>query len=662
MTKYSFFKFVLFACCVAVLSSCGVKARLKKADKRYAAGNYFEAASIYRSSYSQVTKNKPLRANIAFKMGHCYRLYNNNARSETSFANAIRNGVEDSTVHLYYAEALRKNGKYAEAKTQYETYLRFDPEDKIWALNGILSCEKIPEWRKEMTRYEVRKADKFNSRRGDFCPVFGEDDGSSFYFTSSRDAAKGRKNSTITGLKNNDIFYSKTNASGAWENIQALPEVINTTDDEGACCFSADGRTMYFTRCRSVKGETLGGEIYSSSRAGGEWSEPLRIMLLEDSTITIAHPAISQDNNTLYFVSDMPGGLGGKDIWKVEKNGDDWSKPVNMGAEINTPGDEMFPSIRANGVLYFSSNGHPGFGGLDIFTATPVLNNPDKEWEVENMMMPINSQWDDFGITFAGKQERGFFSSNRNEPKGYDKIYSFELPAVEYMLEGKVTENREPVSNATVRIIGDNGTNAKIHVRKDGSYRFKLEKDVSYIMLASARGYLNRKNTVSTLNQTKSKTYTVDFELTSVYRPVPINNIFFEFGKATLTPESENALNGLVTMLKDNPNICIEIGAHTDMVGSDALNLTLSARRAEAVIYYLIKEGIDGERVAAKGYGKSSPAAVSRSNATQYPFLKEGDTLDEQYIAKLTDEQKEIANQINRRIEFRVTKTTYKLY
>lgn len=661
--KKLFVPYLFLVITILQFNSCGMTARLRKADKKYAIGEYYDASALYKSIYSNTDqKKKALRAEIAFKLANSYRLINNNLRAETAYSNAIRNGIEDSTAYLFYAETLRKNGKYNEAKGQYQKYLSYSPKDKIWAENGILSCEKILEWRKQMTRYTIAKADIFNSRRGDFSPIFANSEGDILYFTSSRDNAKGTKNSPITGLRNNDIFFSKINSSGVWESPQAVMGEINTEDDEGTCCFSADGKTMYFTRCRSVKGATLGAEIYTCSRAGGEWSTPQLLILINDSSVTVAHPAISVDNTYLYFVSDLKGGYGGKDLWGVKKTDTGgWGKPENLGAEINTPGDEMFPYIRENGTLYFSSNGHPGFGGLDIYKATPK-NDEKQSWLVENMMSPINSPWDDFGITFSGKKEKGFFSSNRNNPKGYDKIYSFELPILEFMVEGKVMEKNDPIPDATIRIIGDNGTNAKIRVKKDGSFRYKLDKNASYIMLASARGYLNQKNNLSTIGIDKSKTFTINFQLVSINNPVKIENIFFDFGKATLTPQSEEALNGLVNLLKDNPNITIEIGAHTDMIGSDANNLTLSAKRAESVINYLIKSGIESERLSAKGYGKTSPVVVSKELAEKYSFMKENDILNEEFISKLSDSQKEIANQINRRTEFRVLKTTYKMY
>ena len=321
----------------------------------------------------------------------------------------------------------------------------------------------------------------------------------------------------------------------------------------------------------------------------------------------------------------------------------------------------MFPYMREDGTLYFSSNGHPGFGGLDLFYATELENS---EWEVTNMMYPINSNGDDFGISFITGMEKGMFSSNRGEKKGYDKLYEFELPPIEYLIDGKVTDlSGEPLGDATIRIVGDDGTNMKLHTKKDGSFKISLNKNVHYVMLGNCRGYLNQKEEAITMDLEDSKTFPIHFNLASLSKPVGLDNIFFEFGKATLTPESSTALDKLVKILNDNPNITIEIGAHTDRVGSAEGNLQLSGKRAQSVVDYLIKKGIEAERLTAKGYGKTQPVTVDKNLQKKYSFLKVGDVLDEEYINSLiSNEQKEIADSINRRTEFRVLKTTYKMY
>jgi len=374
----------------------------------------------------------------------------------------------------------------------------------------------------------------------------------------------------------------------------------------------------------------------------------------------VAHPAISPDGQTLYFVSDSKLGLGGKDIWKATLVNGECKFIENLGPEINTSGDEMFPSVRADGTLYFASNGRPGFGGLDIFKATP---KKDGSWIVENMGMPINSSGDDFGITFSGGSDKGYFSSNRSELKGNDAIWSFELPELAYGVEGKVVDEKgTALPDAVIRLVSRTGVNARVQTKKDGTYRIKLEKDMDCIMLASSRGYLNQKNKVSTQGLTDSKIYTVNFQLSAISKPIQLENIFYEFGKWDLTPASENGLQVLVKILNDNPNITIEISANTDYVGNNESNKILSQKRAKSVVDYLISRKIASDRLSSVGNGKEKPVVVDADLAEKYSFLKENDVLDEGYVIKLTADQQAIVNQINRRTEFRVLKTTYKLY
>ena len=463
------------------------------------------------------------------------------------------------------------------------------------------------------------------------------------------------------GLPNNNFLFTKKNATGQWEELQLFEGEFNTGDDEGACCFSLDGKTIYFTRCRSVKGSSLGAEIYKSVRSGAQWASPTKVVLFNDSSISTAHPALSPDGKYLYFVSDNKDGFGGKDIWRSEiKSDDSYAMPENLGEEINTEADEMFPSFDAQGNLYFSSNGHTVIGGLDIFKAT---QDSVSNWQISNMGIPINSSADDFGLTFVFEQESGFFSSNRNQSKGYDKIWSFVLPEVVFAVEGVVVDqDGEVLQDAIVKLIGNNGTNVKQRAKKDGTYRMVLEKNEQYVMLASCRGYLNQSFMLSTDSLTDSKSFKHEFELVSISKPIQIDNIFYEFGKWDLTVSSEKALEGLVKLLNDNPNITIEIASHTDMKGNEEFNMNLSEKRAQSVVDFLVRSGIESERLTAKGYGKSKPMEVSKQLAKKYRFLKEGHLLDEKYCELFTQEQKDIIDQINRRTEFKVIKTTYNLY
>lgn len=646
-----------------LFQGCSLKSRIKNADKRFSQGEYFEAGNLYKYVYGNVpTNQKPLRARIAFQQGECYRLINN-IRAEQPFMNAIRNKYADSIVYLRYAQVLQRNGKYGEALKNYSVYLKKD-SSSLLAKNGIKACQEMSVWKTQPTRYTVRKADLFNVRSADnFSPAFLNSDADALIFTSSRVFNKKIviKSNSITGLPNNNMFMIRKDVVGKWEKPFLLDAEINTmNDDKGVCCLSLDGRMMLYTRARQVANSESGTEIMSSNRAGGTWSAPQKIKIFKDSTISVAHPALSPDGQTLYFVSDAKKGLGGKDIWKATLENGECKYIENLGPEINTAGDEMFPTVRADGTLYFSSNGHPGYGGLDIFKATP---RKEGGWIVENMGEPVNSSADDFGMTFAGKKEKGFFSSNRGDMKGCDAIWSFELPELAYSIEGKVTDEKGTgIPEATVRMISNTGANARIQTKKDGTYRFKLDKDMDCVMMASARGYLNQKQTVSNHGLTDSKTFSIDFKLSTISKLIQIDNIFYEFAKWDLTPASESALQGLVKMLNDNPNITIEISSNTDFIGSNADNKILSEKRAKSVVDYLVSKGIAADRLASVGFGEEKPVTVDADLAKKYTFLKINDILNELFILKLNPEQQEIVNQINRRTEFRVLKTTYKLY
>ena len=665
---------------ICTLSSCSVNARIKKADKKYAIGEYYEAGEIYRQTYRRIsTKDKALRARVAFMQGESHRILNNN-KAVSAYKNAIRNNYPDSLVYLHYAQVLQYQGKYKEAIKQYDIYLLTHPNDYV-AQAGKYACMQVETWKKETSRYKVTLAKEFNEKRtSSFAPAFTTEDGDALVFTSNRqekstDKKKKVRTSPVTGVANYNLYSARKNAAGVWEEIEPCQGLYEEPEGEGGedggtqkkkgapelgvCCFSPDGKTMYYTFSCPVNGQDLGAKIYVSTRAGGDWSEGRELQLFKDSSITVGHPTLNATGDTLYFVSDAPDGFGGKDIYMAVQNGNDWTDIKNLGSKVNTADDELFPYMRQDGRLYFSSKGHPGYGGLDLFYAIPK----DTTWSVYNMGAPFNSQNDDFGITFAGATENGFFSSNRGQKKGYDQIYSFTLPSMEFLVEGNVYDtNGEHLSEATIRLVGDDGTNVKAQIRRDGSYRLKLQKDTRYVMLATSRGFLNQKQELSTVGMTDSYSYQQNFSLAPISKPVKMSNVFYEFGKWTLTADSEKGLNELVQLLNDNPNITIELSAHTDMVGNDVANKQLSLRRAQSVVDYLIQHGIDSERLTPVGYGEEKPVVVDDALNKQYTFLPKEQVLDEAFITTLPADQQEICNSLNRRTEFRVLKTTYKLY
>lgn len=657
--KAHFTIYVLFLLIVSSLYSCK-SAKLSDAEEKQRIGEYYEAAAIYRKVYTKTSpKKRDLRGYIAYRMAECNRLINNTAKATSAYMNAIRYDYPDSTVYLRMGQMLQKTGRYPEAIKNYDIYMENDPSNLL-AINGIQGCELAPGWKKNPTRYEVRRMDKFNSRRGEFSPMLAGDKYDQLYFASSRSKDKDAKVSAITGQNNNNLFLVKQDEKGAWLAPVELEDEVNTEYDEGTPSFSPDGNTMYYTYCAQDPEGPRTAEIYISTRSSAKWGKGTRATIVKDSVTALGHPSISPDGKYLYFVSDAVGGFGGKDIFRARVAGNDFGPMENLGEEINTPGDEMFPYVRDSVTLYFASNGHPGMGGLDLFKAT---QDSTGKWNVENLGAPINSMGDDFGITFAGKEERGFFCSNRNDARGYDHIYSFELPTITIFIEGIVNDVDEyPIEDATVRIVGKDGLNVKVPVKKDGTYRVELERDIRYVMMASARGYLNQNYELHTGPEEKNETYIVDFFLSPISKPVVIDNIFYDFDKATLRPESKKALDEMIKMLNDNPNVTIELGAHTDRKGTDQYNERLAQRRAQSVVDYLIAGGIEAARLEAKGYGESVPKTINKKMAKQFDFLKESDVLTEEFILALPPEQQEIADQINRRTEFKVLRTNYNLF
>lgn len=644
----------------AVAAGCRTP-KLSEADAQFQRGEYYDASVTYKKVYNKLRKKeeRPQRGEVAFKMGRCYRLLNMSARASAAFQNALRYEYPDSTTHFILAQALHADGKYAAALRSYDKYLEFCPDDSL-AINCAEGCRTAQEIRARGSRYVVKQAKLFNSRRADFCPMYLGADCDQIYYTSTTEKATGDKKSEITGMKNADVFFSKKNEKGEWERPEPVEGELNTEFDEGIVAFSPDAQTMYLTKARRELNAPTSVEIYTSTRSDAKWSAPVKFEITADTLSTFGHPAVSPDGEYLYFVSDMPGGYGGKDIWRIslkERQG----SLVNLGPDINTEGNDDFPYVRSDGSLYFSSDGHPGMGGLDIFRAKAVGDPADLRWKVENMGFPINSAGDDFGITF-GKGEDGFFSSNRGDARGYDHIYSFEYDPVRITIEGLVMDkDEEPVKNAIIRIVGNDGSNQKEVARDDGSFSFALQRGVKYVMLAGAKGYLNQKQEFASDSTMEDANYWVEFILPSISKPSVVENIFYDYDKADLRPESKTALNELIAVLHDNPNVTIEMASHTDRWGSDAYNINLSERRAKSVVDYLVENGISRDRLQPHGYGKSRPKTVTKRIARLYPQFKEGDILTEEFIKTLSEEDQQAADQINRRTEFSVLSLTYNM-
>ena len=653
-----------------LLVGCGADTAMKKGDKFYALGEYYDAATQYKKAYAQTpAKDRKLRGQRAMKMADCYRRINNTQRAIAAYNNAVRYKQQDTLTQYYLGLLLMKNGDYRGAEKAFlaaiDSLERSESSYLALAKEGQRAAKAAPELKKKDSKYTVKREELFNSRRAEYSPMLCGDDNDQLYFTSTRNQAQGDELSGITGMKNGDIFFVQKDEKGKWGKPQTIDSELNSAFDEGACCFTADGRTMYLTQCKTDPDYPRYATIVKSQRSDASWSKPTEVVISKDTLTTFAHPAVSPDNQWLYFVSDMPGGLGGYDIWRMELTGNGLGIVENVGAPINTAGNEMFPTFRPNGDLYFSSDGHPGLGGLDIFIAKPTQGNTSNGlYTLEHPGFPLNSQGDDFGMTFDGLHNRGFFSSNRGDARGWDHIFSFEKAEVLLTVKGWVYEmDGYELPAGQVYMVGNDGTNLRLNVKGDGSFTQEIQTGVDYVFLGTCKGYLNHKEELRVDTATTSNEYVLQFALANISAPVLIDNIFYDFDKATLRPESQTALDKLVKLLNDNPNVTIELSAHTDYKGSAQYNERLSQRRAESVVNYLIAHGIAADRLTPKGYGKEKPKTIRRKVAEKYPFLKEGDVLTEEFVKALKDEeQQEECNQLNRRTEFTVLRTTYGLF
>lgn len=647
----------------------------KKGDQAYNIGEYYTASLYYKKAYSRTPpKERDKRGQRAFLMGECYRRIGYAQKAVAAYQNAIRYKYPDSICILHLARQQLKCSMYKQAALNFQQFLTYSP-DNLLAKNGLQSCTLAPQWKNAPNQYKIKKEAIFSSRRSDYSPMLVGDDSDILVFTSTRSDATGDDISGVTGVKFSDLFQSRKNEAGKWQQPEGIEGSVNTEYDEGASCISPNGRVMYFTRCSSDPDYPRYAEIWQSNRSDATWSAPVKCEISKDTLSNYAHPAVSPDGKWLYFVSDAPGGEGGLDIWRtmITQNGFAGAEP--LGPPINTPGDEMFPAFRPNGDLYFSSDGHPGMGGLDIFIAHPKYQIKDEmdygdsanitstlmSWEIENQQFPLNSAGDDFGITFEGIHNRGYYSSNRNDGKGWDNIYYFECPEILQTVTGWVYEkDGYELPEGLVYMVGNDGTNEKLSVKGDGSFTKVIRTGVDYVFLGTCKGYLNVMNALRLEPTEESIDTVLQFPLPPINVPVLIDNIFYEFDKADLTPESTAALDQLVDMMNRNPNITIELSAHCDYRGNDQYNERLSQRRAESVVRYMIEHGIKSDRMTPMGYGESRPKVVSRKMTERYDYLSEGDTLTEAFILSNSDvDKQEEMNALNRRTEFKVLRTTY---
>lgn len=642
MTKNRFLGLWSLLLLLVIIAGCSP---YKKGVKSYQLGEY-------QVAIDQLKKVGDANPKAIFYIAESYRLSNRIDEAEPYYAAALQAGLQDEEARFYYGYALKANSKYTEARQQFQNYLSSSPRNEeykqrankelgnLQVLSDILSREPV---------FKIKHLPNINTPEAEYGAVARENE---VYFTSSRSDNKTNK---ATGKSFTNLYKAQIGQAMevAQNSVQELPNTFNTGDRaEGTITFSPDGNTMVFAR-GNTKGKKGGDEVnlYISFFRNGAWSEP-QIMRISDPRSWDSTPAFSRNGKTLYFASNRRGGMGGIDLYsaQVDARGN-WGRVQNLGKEINTAGNEMFPYVSVDNRLYFSSDGHPGLGGLDLFIAT----RRDGKVAIDNLGEPMNSPADDFALSYSSL-DKGYFSSNRDGGAGDDDIYAFinnspDLKIVNYYLEGVTYTTGDKgeqiiLPNVQVRLMNDEQRQQDVVVSDEkGRFRFQLEEGVpQFVIIGELQDYFTTRKDIpmegryldrKTLKEFKTDTtYRADLVLGKIVldKAIVLDNIYYDFDRAEIRPDAAQELNKLVTVLEDNPQLVIELSSHTDARGDVAYNIDLSQRRAESAVQYIISKGIEPKRIAARGYGKTRPIV---ENA-----------------------QTEEEHQTNRRTEFKVTEIT----
>jgi peptidoglycan-associated lipoprotein len=598
---------------------------LDKADEAFTNHQYYTAVELYKQAYTSAKKAE-VKAKILYRTAFAYQEINDMKSAETYYQKAIAAKYPDPEAVVRLADVLKSQGKYPEAITEYQNFKKMAPSDPRGD-KGVKSSELAQQWKDNPTRYKIENMALINSKESDFSPTFSDKKYNTLVFTSTREGVN-QKQDITTGQNHSKLYETKLDKNGKWSTPVVLAGAVTSEFNDGAAAISKKGDFMLMTRCPEIKSKISGCQIYMAKKQGSGWGEPVKLPFNMDS-VQFGHPALSADGKTVYFVSRMKGGFGGADIWKTiyDQKGNTWSAPINCGPQINGAGDEMYPYVSDDSkTLYFSSNSHPGMGGLDLFKAEIGADGKFSK-APENLKAPLNSGADDFGIVFEGKKQRGYFSSNREGGKGNDDVWSFYLPPLVFNLKGNVVSKGssttqkgkgEPVTNAKVNILGSDGSIQDATTGKDGSYSFKLRENVSYTATIEAGkqavsaswkdGHLASQDmgALTTAGERESKDFVKNFELTPVEPRIRLPEIQYDLAKWDLRPESKDSLNFLYQILVDNPSIVVELNSHTDSRGDAKKNLELSQKRAQSCVDYLVNEKkIPSARLKAVGKGKT---------------------------------------------------------
>ena len=687
-----------------------------KADDAFEKGYWSAAIENYKLALKK-EKDAEEKLRIIYNLAQSYSGAKEYKNSVTWFKKVRRrkNFLKDHPdILLKIADSYKALERYTEAMEAYDEYTELVPEDEK-GKRGSKSCELAIKWTQNPTRYKVVNVRQLNSKYDDAVPVFTNKRYKEIVYQSYRDGAEGKGTNDVNGQVFPDLYAAKLQRSGKWTPPTPLQgdkvTGVNTAFAEGGPAMNAKMNEIYFTRCKNFNGKDKkekSCQIYSSKKRGATYGDAIMLEIGNDSVI-VAHPTLTNKDQTMYFVSNMPGGMGGKDIWTADydKKKKKWVNIRNLGPQVNTEGDELYPFVHADSTLYFSSNGHVGIGGFDLFKVERV---EDGWGPVTNLKVPINSPSDDIAIIFESESERGYLTSNRNGGRGRMDVWSFNLPKLVLFVEGVVKDKQTKVilPNSKVTMIGSDGSSVEAITDETGAYKFKLLPNTTYQLQADndmttldnfgnevKMYFASEKALVSTIGVEESKTFKQDLELEKIpiETGIELPNIVYAFDSYELLESSKLKLRGLVETMNDNPTLVIELGSHTDSRGSANYNRDLAQRRAQSAVNYLISQGISKDRMIAKGYGEDAPKELD-SAYVQKAFFGDGKkpatakdysttTKNGKKVSASFDEQKnnfvvgmklnestinslkseglqECAHQINRRTEFKVLRTNYK--
>jgi len=661
---------------------------VREANRAYRSGQFSEATAKCALAYSKIARKSPVslkqKGEMAFKTAESYRQLEMPKEASQWYEKAILLKYDKVNPELLFqnAEMYRSMGDFPKAKKNYEAYKQVVPDDER-AKNGLISIEKNADFKANKTRHIISNETKLNEDGFDMAPMIGDKKSSSIIYGSSKSSAKNSGTDLITGESFMNLWIAEMDKKGNWTAPKMLEDAgINTEDNEGTICFDGRYKKMFFTRCPNEKKQNLGCEIWMSKATSGKWGTPEKLNLKENDTISVGHPCATEDGKFLIFASDMPGGFGGRDLWYTsydKKTG--WSTPKNMGPGINTPGNELFPTLSLSGDLFYATDGLPGLGGLDMFKATRV--GTENKWEnPENLGFPLNSESNDYAIVELD-EKRGFFTSERKGSKGKTlrpDIWNYKLNPNVFDLKVIVSElgnKSKKIADLQVKVTGSDGSSWEGYTNKQGQVywdkktngeRYISENSTYKIVLGSKKGYKDNLAGYSftTVGLMYDQSFVVELEMIpeGSFR---LPEVRYPFNQWSLlvdsTFNSKDSLMYVYNLLMEYPTMVLELSSHTDARGDNEYNRRLADNRAHQCYIFLIDEkGIDPRRIVPIGRGEMQPRTVYKKGTEWFESAPEDMTgvetikLTEAYINKFKADKVlfEKLHQFNRRTEARV--------